>query len=590
MPSDDRELETRLEEAKAGGLDAFLGVVLTEGLRVVGTNQGSLMLVNAREGVLEIMKRSGPKYDRKRKFRKFSVGQSIAGRAARDCKAYLFDDVEKEASFVQPLGKLNFRSLLVVPIVRKGEAIGVICADSPDVGEFNRDDTERLEDLAARVADAFDELAVDTFIGHAKRLKALDTLHGVVTKLTRVAFEPQETLSTTLSEIAHEAENVLDADIVTLYQYHQEEDSFTTPPTLSGEFRHQELMNGPIYPDDIPDRAVKAKQTLFIEHAQEEARLAPSKERRPTAEKTRPSFVHREEVLSSAGIPLQVGDETVGVMFVNYRIVHPFSNDDKFVIQTFAADAALAIQGTRLVQETLRAKAIEMEMQASEDTAAMAVHNLNNPASGVRLALQNIRDAASQSPVSEPDRQSILGSVENALDQVQMILRTRENFLNFIRKRYGEPMKETDMEEFVDAIWSPLKSKNPNVQFSFSPDPEHRQLDIHPAALRAVLTSLLQNSVEATALVANPRIQIGIRLAQDQGTLEVTDNGPGVLVDDVPLLFESFNTTKPQGMGVGLSVARRIMRKVGGDIRYDRSADGETRFTIQFPYSVGANS
>jgi len=588
MPYDDGELETRLEAAKEVGLDALLRAVLTEGLRLVGTSQGTLMLVNAREGVLEIMGRVGPKYNPKRKFRKFPLGQGIAGKAAHDCKPYLCDDVEKEPTFVRPLGELNFHSLLVVPIVRKGEAIGVICADSPEVGKFNREDTERLEHLAAHVTDAFDELAVDTFIGHAKRLKALDTLHGVVTKLTRVAFEPKETLSTTLSEIAREAENVLDADIVTLYQYNQDEDSFTTPPTLSGDFRHPELMNGPIYPDDIPDRAVKAKQTLFTEHVQDEARLAPSKKKLPTAEKTRPSFVHREGVLSSAGIPLQVGDETVGVMFVNYRIVHPFSDDDKFVIQTFAADAALAIQGARLVQKTLRAK--EAEMHTREETAAMAVHNLNNPASGVRLALQNIRDAASRSSVSESDRQSILGSVENALDQVQMILRTRENFLNFIREHYGEPMRETDMGEFVNAIWSPLRPKNPNVQFSFSPDPVHRRLAIHPAALRAVLTSLLQNSVEATSSVANPRIQIGIHLAQDLGTLEVTDNGPGVPEDDVPLLFESFNTTKPQGMGVGLSVARRIMRKVGGDIRYDRSEGGATRFAIQFPYSIGANS
>lgn len=583
MRCDDRGLEA----AKTGGLDAFLGAVLTEGLRLVGTNQGSLMLVNAREGVLEIMKRAGPEYDPKRKFRKFSVGQGIAGMAARNCKPYSFDDVDNETDFVEPLGELNFRSLLVVPIVRKGEAIGVICADSPDVGKFKPEDTERLEHLAAHVADAFDELAVDTFIEHAKRLKALDTLHGVVTKLTRVAFEPQETLSTTLSEIANEAENVLDADIVTLYQYNQVEDSFTTPPTLSGKFRHPELMNGPIYPDDIPDRVVKAKQTLFIEHAQGEARLTPSKEQRPTAEKTRPSFVHREEVLSSAGIPLQVGTETVGVMFVNYRIFHPFSDDDRFVIQTFAADAALAIQGTRLVQETIRAK--EMEMQTREETAAMAVHNLNNPASGVRWALENIRDAASQPSLSESDRQSILGSVENALAQVQMILRTRENFLNFIREHAGEPLQETDMEEFADAIWAPFKSKNPNVQFSFSPDPVHRRLAIHPTALRIVLTSLLQNSIEATNSVAAPRIQLGIHLAEDLGTLEITDNGPGVPRDNVDRLFESFETTKPLGTGLGLFTARKIMRKVGGDIRYDGWEDGATRFAIQFPYSLGAD-
>jgi signal transduction protein with GAF and PtsI domain len=125
-----------LEAAKAGDLDSFLDSTLGEGLDAVETKQGSLMLLNAREGVLEIVERRGPPYDPKRKHRRFKVGEGIAGWVTQHCKPDLTPDVTQEPLFKPPLGELNFRSLLAVPIARNGRAIGVICADSPELNKF----------------------------------------------------------------------------------------------------------------------------------------------------------------------------------------------------------------------------------------------------------------------------------------------------------------------------------------------------------------------------------------------------------------------------------------------------------------------
>jgi GAF domain-containing protein len=61
-------------------------------------------------------------------------------------------------------------------------------------------------------------------------------------------------------------------------------------------------------------------------------------------------FVHREHVRSSAGIPLLIGKERVGIFFVNYRQPHPFTPQEKTAVRLFATQAAIAIQNARLYE------------------------------------------------------------------------------------------------------------------------------------------------------------------------------------------------------------------------------------------------
>src|SRR5204863_6231125 len=121
-------------------------------------------------------------------------------------------------------------------------------ADSPEPDKFTQEHLGRLSQLAQGVAEGIDGRAVDTFIHHTKRLKQLDRLHEVGQELSSVIFEFPEEFSTIVNKIVKDAEGVLEADLVTLYQYFAQHDQFETPPTRAGDFEHPEWMHSAVHP------------------------------------------------------------------------------------------------------------------------------------------------------------------------------------------------------------------------------------------------------------------------------------------------------------------------------------------------------
>jgi two-component system C4-dicarboxylate transport sensor histidine kinase DctB len=92
--------------------------------------------------------------------------------------------------------------------------------------------------------------------------------------------------------------------------------------------------------------------------------------------------------------------------------------------------------------------------------------------------------------------------------------------------------------------------------------------------LEQVLVNLIQNAIEATAGVANPAITLIFTNHADTVRIAIADNGPGVDARVADTLFAAFATTKPDGLGLGLGIARDIAREFGGDLELGDSAQG----------------
>src|SRR6185369_5458349 len=99
-------------------------------------------------------------------------------------------DVTRSVEFIRPAkGEPTFKSLLVVPIVHGGHGIGAICAHDEAVDKFTLEDETRLAELAGSIAPTIEQLAVDTFIGHTKRLKEVERFRGVAEELKRLTLD-----------------------------------------------------------------------------------------------------------------------------------------------------------------------------------------------------------------------------------------------------------------------------------------------------------------------------------------------------------------------------------------------------------------
>jgi signal transduction histidine kinase len=106
-------------------------------------------------------------------------------------------------------------------------------------------------------------------------------------------------------------------------------------------------------------------------------------------------------------------------------------------------------------------------------------------------------------------------------------------------------------------------------------------VDGDPGQLRQVFVNLLSNAVHA----AGPRGRVRVVDAGPGADVAVAveDDGPGVEESVRARLFEPLVTTKPTGIGLGLSLVRRIAERHGGSVSYEPRREGGARFTIRLP-------
>lgn len=221
---------------------------------------------------------------------------------------------------------------------------------------FTQDEIDWVELFAHRAVDAIRHATV--YVQMRDRARQLASLESVAESLVSVSEK-----SELLRHIAWSTLNVLAADGVTVYVYIdggsiEPEKRFRTPPGIAGHLKTDQSMATEIEKYDAPvllvEWLVKRGEKCHYSEQAEKDHIFNNPNRKRLAGKGSP-FVVREGIVCSAGILLQVSEETVGVMFINYRRHHLFSEEEKSIIDTLASLAAIAIKNRRSV-ETLRDK------------------------------------------------------------------------------------------------------------------------------------------------------------------------------------------------------------------------------------------
>lgn len=114
------------------------------------------------------------------------------------------------------------------------------------------------------------------------------------------------------------------------------------------------------------------------------------------------------------------------------------------------------------------------------------------------------------------------------------------------------------------------------IGLELAPGSLHVEGDVF--ALSRVCRNLVMNAIEATA--PNGRVTIGTAAADGRATLRVSDTGCGIPADRIDTMFEDFNTTKRQGLGLGLAITKKIVDQSGGTISATSQAGVGTTFVV----------
>ena len=272
------------------------------------------------------------------------------------------------------------------------------------------------------------------------RIETLEKLQGVGTALTSITTAP-EGLKNSLMLIAQSAQDVLSADLVDIYEYNQGKDEFGLSPIQVGN-RYEPYIIKTIQKDDIVRIAI-AKGPKYVAKAQEDRTLTqPSKLIRPDAPLER--FVVREKLLSTASIPLAVGNELVGILFVNYRSPQTFSKQQRELIELFADQAAIAIYNSRLYQQARQQSEILKRLQG----IGIDLVSLTGTSEDLHFILEKIARSA----------QELLGA--DLVDFYQYFENLGEYTLPPVQ--VGERRAPNVKKEHIrkdDVIWSIIKGK-----------------------------------------------------------------------------------------------------------------------------------
>jgi signal transduction histidine kinase len=216
--------------------------------------------------------------------------------------------------------------------------------------------------------------------------------------------------------------------------------------------------------------------------------------------------------------------------------------------------------------------------------ASTLIHELSQPLSATvvnaRVALDELK---SQTPDVENLR-AILGDIDHDSNHAaEMVTRMRQFFK--VRAIAMEPLRLADVVNDVAAmVRKDAVSSQVTLSLLIPADlPRVRGDRVH---LSQVLLNLVMNAIQSvkTCPTANRRVIVEARADQDQVQCSIQDTGPGISQEIGARLFQPFVTTKPEGMGMGLSLSRSIIEAHGGRLwtQHDQRQSGAIFcFTLQ---------
>jgi C4-dicarboxylate-specific signal transduction histidine kinase len=145
-----------------------------------------------------------------------------------------------------------------------------------------------------------------------------------------------------------------------------------------------------------------------------------------------------------------------------------------------------------------------------------------------------------------------------------------------------------DPDECVVQVISLLRSEiiSRKVIVEHHPSAEKTSAMGGHVEMQQVLINLLLNAFDAVSHGVDPgnrRIHITTRAENSRVMVYVRDYGPGVSDEIRVHLFEPFNSTKPDGLGLGLAISRSIARRFGGDLTVENHTEGGAIFCLSMP-------
>jgi signal transduction histidine kinase len=288
---------------------------------------------------------------------------------------------------------------------------------------------------------------------------------------------------------------------------------------------------------------------------------------------------------SNVSVPIRIGGELVGSLgFASLKRERAWSprliRRLELVGEIFgnALERRLAAEENALLRDELNH--ISRTAVMGELSAALT-HQLNQPIGAI---LMNAEEIQKMLESAQPNLEDIRAAVADIIQDDLRATETIKGLRSFFRK--SEVVKTPlDLGDVVAEVMRMVRSDAlfRNVSLAFEA-PAGQCVAGDRIQLQQAILNLVLNAFDAVSEREGLReVSISIGGDKDQARLAVGDSGNGIDPAMIAQLFEPFFTTKPKGMGMGLAIARSIIKAHGGQLSARRNSDRGSTFEIVLP-------
>ena len=226
----------------------------------------------------------------------------------------------------------------------------------------------------------------------------------------------------------------------------------------------------------------------------------------------------------------------------------------------------------RALQEQQR-RLVDAETLAivGEISAAVA-HSIRNP-------LVSIRTSAELQRELHGDQDGVNGDMIHHVDRIEHLVRTLLTYAGDPADRQASADLGAVLREAAQRFAPDFASHDKQLTTAF--DVALGAVPTDPIVLAQVFNSLIANAAEATK--PGDQVTISARRDGQHATVEVIDTGSGIEPEKLQDIFRPFFTTKPRGMGLGLALVRRIVLRLGGEVKVDSTPGVGTTVRLRLP-------